>query len=302
MGIARHLACYIRVFVVKLIFRIQIRLTNLDVLSTLSSKLNYHRHNVGARGTAIMDIAFKPAADPAGPLKYAPRWARERPQSVLVKDEPPMGRPLRSCDDTSTFTKDFAVNLRHRVSLEPELVSQPKCLKEHSAALTALRLTGLTVIAALIASIVVLLPAMRQRSGIKDVDSALLANGANNLARHAADLVQSTSLSSSVPRLSRITSLPDGDGIATLIKLGQDFLQNGDFSAARLLLMRAAEAGSADAALAVGETFDPLVIQQLHGIGVQSDPAKAREWYERAVQLGSDAALQRLAKLAQAPQ
>jgi TPR repeat protein len=149
---------------------------------------------------------------------------------------------------------------------------------------------------------VVLLPAMRQRSGIKDVDSALLANGANNLARHAADLVQSTSLSSSVPRLSRITSLPDGDGIATLIKLGQDFLQNGDFSAARLLLMRAAEAGSADAALAVGETFDPLVIQQLHGIGVQSDPAKAREWYERAVQLGSDAALQRLAKLAQAPQ
>jgi TPR repeat protein len=87
-----------------------------------------------------------------------------------------------------------------------------------------------------------------------------------------------------------------------LIKLGQDFLKNGDFSSARLLLRRAAEAGSAAAALSLGETFDPLVIQQLHAIGVQADPAEAREWYERAAQLGSDAASQRLAKLAESPQ
>ena len=77
---------------------------------------------------------------------------------------------------------------------------------------------------------------------------------------------------------------------------------NRDFSSARLLLTRAAEAGSAAAALSLGETFDPLVIPQLHAIGVQLDPAKAREWYERAAQLGSDAASQHLAKLAQSPQ
>jgi TPR repeat protein len=35
---------------------------------------------------------------------------------------------------------------------------------------------------------------------------------------------------------------------------------------------------------------------------VQADPAEAREWYERAAQLGSDAASQRLAKLAESPQ
>ena len=86
-----------------------------------------------------------------------------------------------------------------------------------------------------------------------------------------------------------------------LIKLGQDFVRNSDFSSARLLLRRGAEAGSAAAALSLGETFDPLVIQQLHAIGVQPDPAEAREWYERAAQLGSDAA-SHLAKLAESPQ
>jgi TPR repeat protein len=85
-----------------------------------------------------------------------------------------------------------------------------------------------------------------------------------------------------------------------LIKLGQDFVRNRDFSSARLVLRRAAEAGSAAAALSLGETFDPRVIQQLDAIGVQPDPAKAREWYERAAKLGSDAASQHLASLARA--
>ena len=61
-----------------------------------------------------------------------------------------------------------------------------------------------------------------------------------------------------------------------MIKLAQGFLSNRDFSSARLLLRRAAEAASAAAALSLGETFDPLVIQQLHTIGVQPDPAKTQ--------------------------
>ena len=54
----------------------------------------------------------------------------------------------------------------------------------------ALRLTGVTVIAALIAWIVVSLPPMRQRSGNNDVHTALLPNTANSLARHAADAIE----------------------------------------------------------------------------------------------------------------
>ena len=111
-----------------------------------------------------------------------------------------------------------------------------------------------------------------------------------------------TASSPTVSQLKTTTAQPDDEEISALIKLSQDFVRNRDFSSARLLLRRAAEAGSAAAALSLGETFDPLVIRQLHAIGVQPDPAKAREWYERAAQLGSDAASQHLAKLGQSPQ
>jgi TPR repeat protein len=94
----------------------------------------------------------------------------------------------------------------------------------------------------------------------------------------------------------------DAEEIATLINRGTDSLKSGDLASARLLLRRAAEAGSASAALMLGTTFDPLVIQQLGAIGVVSDVAQARQWYEKAVELGSDAASQRLAKLPQTGQ
>jgi hypothetical protein len=89
----------------------------------------------------------------------------------------------------------------------------------------------------------------------------------------------------------------DEEEIAVLIKRGQDFLATGDLAAARLLLRRAAEAGSAEAALALGTTFDPVALQRLGAIGAVADLAKARQWYQRAVELGSSAASQQLAGL-----
>ena len=90
----------------------------------------------------------------------------------------------------------------------------------------------------------------------------------------------------------------DAEEIATLVSRGTDYLKAGDIASARLLLRRAAEAGSASAALTLGTTFDPLVIQQLGAFGVVPDVAQARQWYEKAEQLGSETASQRLAKLA----
>jgi hypothetical protein len=94
----------------------------------------------------------------------------------------------------------------------------------------------------------------------------------------------------------------DNAEIATLVKRGKDFLTNGDLSSARLLLRRAAGAGSAEAALALGASFDPLVIRRLGAIGAQPDTARARQWYQKAVELGSEAASQQLAKLTQSGQ
>ena len=91
----------------------------------------------------------------------------------------------------------------------------------------------------------------------------------------------------------------NAEQIAGLVSRGMDFLRSGDYTSARLVLGRAAEADSASAALMLGATFDPLVIQQLSGIGIAPDVARARQWYQRAAELGSDAASQQLAKLAQ---
>jgi hypothetical protein len=95
---------------------------------------------------------------------------------------------------------------------------------------------------------------------------------------------------------------PDTDEIAALVKRGKDFAAHGDLISARLLLRRAVEAGdSAEAALALGETFDPLVFQRLGVIGIKPDAASARKWYERAAELGSPIASHNLAKSDSAP-
>jgi hypothetical protein len=92
------------------------------------------------------------------------------------------------------------------------------------------------------------------------------------------------------------------DEIAMLLRRGKDAFSTGDLAAARLLLRRAAEAGSAEAALALGATFDPLVIRRLGAIGAAPDAAQARQWYQKAVALGSPTASQPLAQLEAAAQ
>jgi TPR repeat protein len=89
----------------------------------------------------------------------------------------------------------------------------------------------------------------------------------------------------------------DSAELEMLVKRGNEFIADGDLAAARLLLRRGAEAGSAEAALALGATFDPVVMQRLGAIGTTPDITQARQWYQRAAELGSNAALQRLAGL-----
>jgi hypothetical protein len=89
----------------------------------------------------------------------------------------------------------------------------------------------------------------------------------------------------------------DSQEINALIDRGSAYLKRGDLASARLLLRRAAEAGSANAALMLGSTFDPLIIHQLGVIGIEPDLARARQWYGKAAELGSEDASQRLANL-----
>jgi hypothetical protein len=87
------------------------------------------------------------------------------------------------------------------------------------------------------------------------------------------------------------------DEIAGLLKRGGELLRTGDIASARLLLRRAANAGSASAALAMGGTFDGAELARLGVVGFARDANQARFWYGKAAELGSPEAEQRLEAL-----
>jgi TPR repeat protein len=88
------------------------------------------------------------------------------------------------------------------------------------------------------------------------------------------------------------------DEIAVFLKRGQEFMAIGDIAAARVVLLRAAEARDAKAALALAATFDPIMLKQIGAYGVVPDVSSARRWYEKAKEFGSEEAPTRLEMLA----
>ena len=79
----------------------------------------------------------------------------------------------------------------------------------------------------------------------------------------------------------------DPDEVASLMQRGRDLLRNGDISLAQLAFQRLAKAGIAEGALALANTYDPRYLAEHHFIGIAGDEAKARNWYQRARELGS---------------
>jgi hypothetical protein len=90
----------------------------------------------------------------------------------------------------------------------------------------------------------------------------------------------------------------DPEVIKLLMRQGEQLIATGDVVTARTVFQRAAEAGNADAAIALGATYDPNVLAKLGVVGVSADVGKARSWYQRAETLGSPDARGRLNVLA----
>jgi TPR repeat protein len=90
----------------------------------------------------------------------------------------------------------------------------------------------------------------------------------------------------------------DPSEIAVLLKRGQELMSSGDIAAARVLLLRAAEAGDPKAAVALAATFDPIMLKKSGVYGVVADISAARSWYEKAKEFGSEEAPRRLEMLA----
>jgi len=90
---------------------------------------------------------------------------------------------------------------------------------------------------------------------------------------------------------SKTSRVLDPEEIKLLMKQGEQLIAAGE-------LRRAADAGDANAAMALGATYDPNVLARLGVVGVSAEVEKARSWYQKAETLGSPDARRRLDLLA----
>ena len=74
--------------------------------------------------------------------------------------------------------------------------------------------------------------------------------------------------------------------LTALLARGDVLFSRGDLVAARLFYERAADAGEGQAALRLGETFDPTFLDRARLRGARGDLSTALVWYRRARDLG----------------
>lgn len=90
---------------------------------------------------------------------------------------------------------------------------------------------------------------------------------------------------------------PEQSAAAFFVSRGDAMLVIKDISAARKFYEYAANAGSARAAAALAETYDPGFMNQLGTLGLSPDSAVAADWYRKAAALGNRTAEVRLQTL-----
>jgi hypothetical protein len=89
----------------------------------------------------------------------------------------------------------------------------------------------------------------------------------------------------------------DDATIKELMQRAEELLSQGDVVASRQLYERAAEMGSADAAMSLAATYDPRRLWSLGVLGMVGSKERARQWYQRADELGHTGAKERLRAL-----
>lgn len=279
-----------------------------------------------------MSSPIREAEDLDPTLRYAPRWARDR---ASPRAEQPLASPAATPARKARleFSGDRTmVELQRQSLLNPDVIPAPIDDDVRVLRPIALRLSAVIGLAALIAWGIVSLPGTKKTGEIMPPDVKMAAVAVNPAAAvNPGRLVQAQSTNAAprvnegfvalnnptpaanppipavesapaaAPRQAKavVTSHLNDEEIVTMVKRGKDFLVGGDIVSARLLLRRAADAGSAEAALALGATYDPLVIQRLGAIGLSPNVAQARQWYKQAADFGSTAAIGQLAKLEQ---
>jgi TPR repeat protein len=243
-----------------------------------------------ARGAAAPAAAAAAAAADAGlaavdkALNASDEFRRTLPRAASLED----GKRWRD----KPFEGDVAAKrLRERGSLDPVAVPMPPVEARGASGALLARVAGAVGLAALAAFVVV--GAMPQ--------SRLFATAAQEPPQVKAEAMvpQPVTTVQEPPAPAPAFRPLAPDEVALLLKRSDDLMAQGDIASARLMLARAAEAGEARAALALGASYDANVLRKLGVIGVAGDAAKARTWYEKAAEYGSGEATRRLEQFAQ---
>jgi hypothetical protein len=101
------------------------------------------------------------------------------------------------------------------------------------------------------------------------------------------------------PKAALVLRSDESGRVEDLMVHGNKMVSVGYLAGARAYFKRAAEAGSGDAALALGATYDPAFIEEIGAQGIKADPDAAKTWYERAAVLGVNHRQEGLARLKQ---
>jgi hypothetical protein len=90
---------------------------------------------------------------------------------------------------------------------------------------------------------------------------------------------------------------PVSQDVADLVERGNTLLDLGDLASARLFYRLAAGRGSAEGAMLMGMTFDPVYFAGADIHGTQPQIQDALEWYGKAIAMGSQPAETRMGNL-----
>jgi TPR repeat protein len=72
-----------------------------------------------------------------------------------------------------------------------------------------------------------------------------------------------------------------------ILERARTVIAAGDIDAVRIALSRMIESGNASAAVDLGSTYDPNILDALGVRNFRADVAKARAWYQKAQQMGA---------------
>lgn len=162
-------------------------------------------------------------------------------------------------------------------------VGQPAPVNEQIAAVRVVPVTTVAV------------PVAREAAPVAPTREAIAV--AYQSAVHSQPEIRQPAAPASAPPQTTPVRRLDPDELAALLKRAQGLIDTGDFTSARLLLARAAEAHEARAAFILAQTYDPDVLGTTDARSIAPDPATARLWYQRAASFGSPEAQLRIAQM-----